>query len=63
MDSGAFVSANAQNDLDTIEEKAPNNIFKIDDPPNSQIQVANGQLENPLATATIKIRNWRQYFR
>ena len=34
VDSGAFVSAIAQNDLDTIKEKAPNNIPKFDDPPN-----------------------------
>ena len=32
VDSGAFVSAINQNDLDTIKEKAPNNIPKIDDP-------------------------------
>ena len=38
--------------MDTIKEKAPNNILKIDDPPNFQIQVAKGQLEKPLATAT-----------
>ena len=54
VDSGAFVSAIAQDDLDTINQKAPNNILKIDDPPNFQIQVANGQLEKPLSTATIK---------
>ena len=45
VDSGAFVSAIAQNDLDTTKEKAPNNFLKIDDPPNFQIQVTNGQLE------------------
>ena len=56
MDSGAFVSAVAQNDLDTIKEKAPNNILKIDDHPNFQIQVANGQLEKPLSTTTLKFR-------
>ena len=54
VDSGAFVSAIAQDDLDTIKQKAPNNILKIDDPPNFQIQVANGQLEKPLSTATLK---------
>ena len=47
VDSGAFVSAIAQDDLETIKQKAPNNILKIDDPPNFQIQVANGQLEKP----------------
>ena len=55
VDSRAFVSAIAQDDLDTIKQKAPNNILKIDDPPNFQIQVANGQLEKPLSTATLKI--------
>ena len=54
VDSGAFVSAIAQSDLNTIKEKAPNNILKIDEPRNFQIQVANGQLEKPLATATHK---------
>ena len=29
----AFISAIAQNDLDTIKEKATNNNLKIDDPP------------------------------
>ena len=52
IDSGAYVSVIAQNDLDTIRQKASDNILKIDDPPNFQIQVANGQIEKPLATAT-----------
>ena len=55
VDSGAFVSAIAQDDLETIKQKAPNNILKIDDPPNFQIQVANGQFEKPISTATLKI--------
>ena len=54
VDSRAFVSPIAQDDLDTIKQKAPNNILKTDDPPNFQIQVANGQLEKPLSTATLK---------
>ena len=54
VDSGAFVSAIAQDDLETIKQKAPNNILKINDPPNFQTQVANGQLEKPLSTATLK---------
>ena len=54
VDSGAFVSAIAQDDSETIKQKAPNNVLKIDDPPNFQIQVANGQLEKPLSTATLK---------
>ena len=54
VNSGAFVSAIAQDDLETIKQKALKNILKIDDPPNFQIQVANGQLEKPLSTATLK---------
>ena len=54
VDSGAFVSAITQDDLEIIKQKAPNNILKIDDPPNFQKQVANGQLEKPLSTATLK---------
>ena len=50
--SGAFVSAIAQNNLYTIKEKTPKKVPKIDDPPNFQIQVANGLLEKPLATTT-----------
>ena len=54
VDSGAYVSAIAQTDLDRIQQQAPSNILKIDDSPNFQIQVANGQLEKPTATATLK---------
>ena len=54
VDSGAFVSAIDQVDLKTIKQKAPNNNLKIEDPHNFQIQVANGQLEKPLSTATLK---------
>ena len=54
VDSKAFVSAIAQNDSDKTKQKSPNNIFKIDDPPNFQVQVANGQLEKPQSTATLK---------
>ena len=48
------MSAIAQNELDRIKQQSPSNILKIDDPPNFQIQVANGQLEKPTATATLK---------
>ena len=54
VESGAFVSAIAQDDLEMIKQKAPNNFLKIDNPPNFQIQVANGQLEKPISTATLK---------
>ena len=55
VNSETFVSAIAQDDLEQIKQKAPNNILKIDDPPNFQIQVANGQLEKPLTTTTLKV--------
>ena len=54
VDSGAYVSAIAQKELDRIKQQSPPNILKIDDPPNFQIQVANGQLEKPTATAALK---------
>ena len=54
VESRANVSAIAYNDLDTIKQKAPNNILKINNPPNFQINVANGQFEKPLATTTLK---------
>ena len=57
VDSRACLNAIAQDDLETIKQKAPNNILKIDDPPNFQIHVANDQLEKPLSTATLKFEN------
>ena len=54
VDLGAYVSAIAQKELDRIQQQAPSNILKIDDPPNFQIQLANGQLEKPTATTTLK---------
>ena len=53
-DCGAYLSAMAQSQLDRIKQQAPAKIFKIVSPPNFQIQVANGQLEKPIATATPK---------
>ena len=55
VDSGAFVSAIAQDDLETIKQKAPKNILKIDDLFIFQVQVANGRLGKTLSTATLKI--------
>ena len=54
VDSGANVSAIAQKELDRVKQQSPSKILKIDDPPNFQIQVANGQLEKPTATTTLK---------
>ena len=54
VDSGAYVSAIAQKELDRIKQQSPSKILEIDESPNFQIQVANGQLEKPTATATLK---------
>ena len=54
VDLGVYVSAIAQKELDRIQQQAPSNILKTDEPPNFQIQVANGQLEKPTAIATLK---------
>ena len=54
VDSGAYVSAIAQTELDRINQQALANIFKINDPPNFQIQDANGPLQKLLSTATLK---------
>ena len=62
VDSEAFVSEIAQDDLNTIKQNAPNNILKVDDSPNFQKQVANGQLEKPLSTALIKIEIGDNFF-
>ena len=52
--------------MDTIKKKAPNDLLKIDDPPKFRILVANGQLEKPLLTATLKIEigdiSFAEYF-
>ena len=55
VDSGAYVSAIAQKELDIFKQQALSNILEIDDPPIFQSQMAIGQLEKPIATATLKI--------
>ena len=62
VDSREFASAIAQFDLDTIKQKTPNNILKIDDPPNFRTQVANGQLEKPLSTTTLEFEIGENFF-
>ena len=52
--SGAYVSGIAQKELDRSKQQAPSNILKLDEHPNFQIQIANGQLEKPIATARLK---------
>ena len=54
VDSGAHVSVIAQKELDRIKQQSLSNVLKIDDAPNFQIQVANGQLEKPTARTTLK---------
>ena len=54
VNSGAYVSAIAQKELDRNKQQAPSKILKIDATPNFQIQVAIGRLEKPIATATLK---------
>ena len=54
VNSGAYISAITQSELDRIKKQAPSNIFKFNDRPNFQIQVANGQLEKPISTVTLK---------
>ena len=54
VDSAAYVSAIAQNELNRIKQQSTSNILKNDDPANFQIQVANGQLEKPTAITTLK---------
>ena len=53
VESVAYVTM-PQKELDVIKQQAPSNILKLDDTPNFQIQVANGQLEKPIATATLE---------
>ena len=54
VDSGAYVSAIAQKELDRIKQQVPSNILKIDETPNLLVQVANGQLE-PHSNLTLGI--------
>ena len=54
VDSVAYVSAVIQKELDRIKQQAPSIILKIDGSPNYQIQIADGQLERPIATTTLK---------
>ena len=62
VDSRAFISAIAQKEFDLIKQQAPSNILEIDDPLSFQIQVANGQWQNPIGTTTIKVDNGDHIF-
>ena len=52
----------AQKELDRVKQQAPSIILKIDDPPNFWVQVANGQLEKPIATTTLNFDIWDHIF-
>ena len=41
--------------MDRKKQQAPANIFRISDTPAFQIQIANGQLAKPIATATLEL--------
>ena len=43
--------------MDRIKQQAPNNILKIEEHPNFQLHIANGQLLKPLATVRLKFEN------
>ena len=53
VSSAADVGTITQNDSESIEQQSRASVFKIGDPPTFQTQVPNGQLEKPLATATL----------
>ena len=44
------------------QARSPTNVFKIDDPPSFQINVANGQRKKPFATATFNVDTEDQTF-
>ena len=53
----AYISAIARNELNRLKHQATKKIFKVDEPPNFQVKLANGQLEKPLAATTLKFDN------
>ena len=55
VDSGAYVTAIAQKELDRIKQQSLSIILKVDDPPNFQLRVANSQLEKPKSNNHTKI--------
>ena len=46
VDSGLYVSATGETELDRIKQHDPAKFFKMDDLPNFRTQVRNRQLEN-----------------
>ena len=55
VDSGAFVSAIAQDDFETIKQKAPYNILKIDDLPNFQKTSSQWRVRKTIINSHTKI--------
>ena len=55
VESNAYVSAVAENELDRNKQHAPTNKFIFDDPPHYQTQETNGRLEKPIVRITLKI--------
>ena len=53
--SGAYNSAIVQKELDRVKKQVSTVNFKVDDSPSFQIQVASGQLEEPIATAKFNL--------
>ena len=51
VDLRAYVSAISQKEPNLIKQQAPADIFRNEDPPTYQIQLAKGQLGKPIATA------------
>ena len=55
VDPRDYVCAKTQTESDRIKQQTTAKMFKTDDPSYFRIQVANGQLADPLATVTLKI--------
>ena len=54
IDTGALTSAVSEADLNKIKLLSSDAILDTGPPPNLQIMVANGQLENPIGTVQLK---------
>ena len=63
VDSGAYVSAIAQEELNKFKQQAPSSILRIDDPPKFLVQAAIVQFEKPVATARLTgyCKDWNSH--
>ena len=43
VDSGVYVSATVEGEINSVKQQARSNIFRVDDPPNFQTGAANWQ--------------------